>query len=95
MPLLCKHYDASCTHTVLQCVAVCRSALQRVAVCCNEPAMKRLRCIMHKHGMGTLVLQCVAVCCSLLAVLQSFECAAVCSLCFQSVEYVCTSFVDV
>jgi len=54
---------------VLQCVAVCCSVLQRVAVQCDFE-------IILQHGAVTVevcaVLQCVAVCCSVL------WCVAVC-----------------
>ena len=48
-------YDTSMRRDVLQCVAVCCSVLQRVAVCVSCDTSVRRD-----------VLQCVAVCCSVL-----------------------------
>ena len=69
--------------SVLQCVAVCCSALQCVAVCCS---------VLQCAAVCCSVLQCVAVCCSVLqyvAVCYSvLQCAAVCCSILQSFQNV-------
>jgi len=49
-----------CVAGVLQCVAVCRSVLQYVAVCCSVCPSRYWIC----YGVCCSALQCVAVCCS-------------------------------
>ena len=61
---------------MLQCVALCRSLLQCVAVCCIVSH------VLQRRGFEPLessVLQCVAVCCSVL------QCVAVCCSVLQCV----------
>ena len=64
---------------MLQCVAVCCSALQSVAVCCSVAVRYSvLQCVTARYS----VLQCVAVRCSVLQSLtlccSALQCVAVC-----------------
>jgi len=87
----------------LQCVAVCCSVLQYVAVCCVAVCDKRtkfhLRFITERSLIRYSVLQCVAVCCSVLqcvAVCCSvLQCVAVCCSMLQCVVLQCVTYAQI
>jgi len=78
---LCAAADG-CPGCVLQCVAVCCSALQCVAVRCSV-----LQCVAVCYS----VLQCVTVCCKCVAVCcRVLQCVAVCRSVSQCVAVRCS-----
>jgi len=68
--LQCVYHDDIHRQCVLQCVAVCCSVLQYVAVCCSVLQCSELQYVYHAdircqvvlHCVLQYVLQCVAVC---------------------------------
>jgi len=70
----------SCCRSVLQCVAACCNALQRVAAGCSVECSWRCVPASCQHS----VLQCVAVCCSVvlqrIVVYRSVLCSVLCSV---------------
>ena len=83
----CSRCSASCKTCMLQCVAMCCSVLQCVAVCSAGAVPRVLQCVV----VCLNVLQCVTVCCSVFSRRSAschtwmMQCVAVCCSALQCV----------